>query len=895
MRRSVLGTVIATLALVAGVVIYPASNTRAAGGTITLTNTKLTYTDGPFVVPNPTDQLGPPTCSAATPCDDFALGVNVPAGTDATKQITIRFDYDQSIDPLVDFDIWVYDSTGAVIAQNTSGVSPSIVTIPAISGNYIVRADPWFPGGESYTGTITLDTIPTASTSPDAATQASGSNPRYQTYAAPSDVGGTSAGEPSIGVNWNTGNVMMTAGLQTLKVRFTDSTSPAQATWSDVSAFNTSKFSLDPILFTDHTTGRTIVSQLTGQDSLSAYTDNDGGAWTPSQGGGIPSGVDHQTVGGGPYSASAPLPAPNAGMINGYRSAFYYCSQDIATAFCARSDDGGLTFGAGVPIYNMTQCAGIHGHVKVAPDGTVYVPTRSCGGKQGVAVSTDNGTTWTVRVVPDSTPAVGNDPSVGIGSDGTVYFGYQGADGRARIAVSHDRGVTWTKSVDVGALAGVRNVVFPAVVAGDANRAAFAYLGSTTGGDFQSQPNYNGVWYLFISSTYDGGKTWTTVNATPNDPVQRGSICISGTTCSNTPDDRNLLDFIDASIDSQGRVLVGYADGCVAACVAGNGATDPTNTSQSTQSQLNSFTAVASIARQSGGRPLFAQYDPTEPAAPARPSLRATEASAGGPVTLSWQAPDNGGSPITSYRIYRGTSPGGESQYANAGTHLSYVDNRIKAGMTYYYKLVAINKVGASPASPEVTPSIINPRPMCSAPGALVLGDPVGDQTGAPNFADLDLTGLYIAQPPNTGNLVFSIKVANLATPGAQRQWRVFWDADNAGNRWYVGMDTDVNGNPWFVYGMNTGQSTGVKYAPAIPTSTYTALPGSKIDTANNIITVVVPRSGVGNPAPGSTLPNVQARTFAGQGDVTTASTNLAVDYTGFGTYTLVADSYCTG
>ena len=42
----------------------------------------------------------------------------------------------------------------------------------------------------------------------------------------------------------------------------------------------------------------------------------------------------------------------------------------------------------------------------------------------------------------------------------------------------------------------------------------------------------------------------------------------TGTTCG---DDRNLLDFIDATVDKQGRVLVGYADGCTGDCVGGNG------------------------------------------------------------------------------------------------------------------------------------------------------------------------------------------------------------------------------------------------------------------------------------------------------------------------------------
>ena len=39
---------------------------------------------------------------------------------------------------------------------------------------------------------------------------------------------------------------------------------------------------------------------------------------------------------------------------------------------------------------------------KVAPDGTAYVPNKNCQGLQGVAVSTNSGTTWTVRTVPGS-------------------------------------------------------------------------------------------------------------------------------------------------------------------------------------------------------------------------------------------------------------------------------------------------------------------------------------------------------------------------------------------------------------------------------------------------------------------------------------------------------------
>ena len=112
-----------------------------------------------------------------------------------------------------------------------------------------------------------------------------------------------------------------------------------------------------------------------------------------------------------------------------------------------------------------------------------------------------------------------------------------------------------------------------------------------------------GVWYLYVATTYDGGATWTTVNATPNDPVQRGTICGGGFNgCDNGT--RNLLDFNDASVDKQGRVLIGYADGCLDSCIA---------------SGPNTFSSLATIARQVNGRGLFAAFD--QNGVPAAPNL----------------------------------------------------------------------------------------------------------------------------------------------------------------------------------------------------------------------------------------------------------------------------------
>jgi hypothetical protein len=403
--------------------------------------------------------------------------------------------------------------------------------------------------------------------------------PSFTNYAAPNGLG-TDAGEPSIGVNWKTDRTLYQAGLQTLRVDFT----PSQPTWTSVGSTVTSTTGLDPILFTDHTTGRTFVSQLSAGCSLMAFSDDDGASWFQNPVGcGIASGADHQTIGGGPFAPGL------VGPTTAYPDAVYYCAQAVATAQCALSQNGGVSFNPAVPIYNATQCGGLHGHIKVGPNGTAYVPNADCGGKQAAVYSTDNGTTWTVSKVADSSTQDESDPSIGIGAGNTVYFGY--ADNRGAGTESHPmvavrRNGSWTSSVDIGAALGIKNIQFPTVVGGDDDRAAFSFLGTTTAGNDQAS-SFPGVWHLYVATTYDGGTTWSTVDATPSDPVQRGCIWLGG----GSNQCRNLLDFIDSTIDSTGRIEVGYADGCAGTCATGG---------------QNTFSALATIARQTAGDDLIA-------------------------------------------------------------------------------------------------------------------------------------------------------------------------------------------------------------------------------------------------------------------------------------------------
>src|SRR3984893_6459306 len=332
---------------------------------------------------------------------------------------------------------------------------------------------------------------------------------------------GRNAGEPSVGSNWATGVANYQSGLQTLFITFNDSC-PANgqtATWVNRAAPTSIAVDSDPIGFTDRgftdalgAHSRVFAGELTllSPNTVKlAYTDDDGLTWVPTQTGGLASAVDHETVGGGVYHSPVPPRPPGTT----YPYAVYYCSQDIATALCSRSDNGGLNYGPSVPVYNLTTCGGLHGHVKVTPDtpetqasgqaGTVYVPNPKCGA-QAVVVSTDNGATWTIRNTPIATPGgsgVGSDPAVGIDDNRRGYFLGAANRSTAIVATSDNRGQTWQNIFDISSVFGLNQIAFPAAVAGSAGRAAVAFYGSTGTGDSNAS-TYNGVWHLYIAHTF---------------------------------------------------------------------------------------------------------------------------------------------------------------------------------------------------------------------------------------------------------------------------------------------------------------------------------------------------------------------------------------------------------
>ena len=869
-----------------------------SSGTLSPVNPVLTYDAGPFNIPNQSPvglgQLDTgPRCNANTfPCDSYALTVSLPAGYVAAHPnagIKVTMSWNDTGSGHSDYDLYVYngvvgDLGGSQPAdhQSSSGHDPEVAVVnPVVDGDtqYTVKIVPFQPTGETLH--VRIELLPGSG---GASIGFGGADPtvpgqaRYQNFVAPAGSSAeTSQGEFNIGFNPASGRIMvMNIGpiwrLTPGEVQVPSKPECCEALWEDKSADSTNT-GLDPILWTDQTTGRTFASNSTaGANAVYAFTDNDGDLWVDAGFSPPNGGADHETIGSGPYANIAPynLPGglgdPTNPVTHGH--AVYYCSQDVVgPAACQRSDTLGASYGPGVLAYDGTTCGGLHGHLHVAPDGTVWLPVSQCGGAQGGALSADSGATWQPFIVTGSvSQPQGADPSIAIDSNNTVYYAYVnnepvGAgdppEGHPRVKVSTDHGATWTRDFDLGASHGIKNAAEIEAVGGSNGRAAVGFLGTDVNGDYQAN-SFPGKWYAFIATTYDGGVTWTTVNATPDDPVQsRTGVWQQG----GGHDDRNLLDFNEITMDDKGRVLYGYSDGCVTPdCIAGN--------------SPNDFTANMRVARQSGGKSIFASFDGSTDTTLARVPKPACLSGTRDPLAshLTWKVPDNGGADITSYEIWRGTAPGNETRlFTTLNPDPKYTDLNPPSSQHLYYYVKAINSRGTGTQSNEID-LVVAPLPplesICIVPGLTKLTDASGDTsvtiinlvpTPAPPGSDLH--SFQLAQPYEADGIPRLVFTLNVDTNPS--------GTEPPGSAWYVAMKI-VNGATTTYKGVhmawtNPTTPTFESYTPSPNTSggvdgrfveSGSQLPAeaaSNYDAAQGKVTIIVKASDLGL-NPGDTI-----------------------------------------
>jgi fibronectin type 3 domain-containing protein len=152
----------------------------------------------------------------------------------------------------------------------------------------------------------------------------------------------------------------------------------------------------------------------------------------------------------------------------------------------------------------------------------------------------------------------------------------------------------------------------------------------------------------------------------------------------------------------------------------------------------------------------------TVPAAP----TGVTTSVGSGQVTLNWTAQ---GHAVSSYKIYRGTTPNGEGATAIATvTAATYTNTGLSAGTTYYYKITAVDTGGESvmssevsavpapsaPAAPSVTSaSAVPPVVTTVAPPPASNNAQIDDATWSPYFVSY----LKSSHPSNAGGYVLRL------------------------------------------------------------------------------------------------------------------------------------------
>ena len=238
-------------------------------------------------------------------------------------------------------------------------------------------------------------------------------------------------------------------------------------------------------------------------------------------------------------------------------------------------------------------------------------------------------------------------------------------------------------------------------------------------------------------------------------------------------------------------------------------------------------------------------------------------------VNLSWKAPaSDGGSAVTGYNVYRGTTPGGEgtTPVATNVPTTTFTDTGRVNGTTYYYTVSAVNAVGVSTRSNEASATPRTTQP--TAPGA-----PTGLTATAGN-ASVALT--WTAPASNGGSAVTGYAVYRGSTPGGESPTPI---ATNVTGTSFT--DTgEVNGTPYYykVAAVNAvGTSPQSNEASATPRATVPSAPGGLVASAGDRTVALSWQMPTSDGGSGITGYNVYRGTAAGAEGSTPIASNVAV------------------
>ena len=192
--------------------------------------------------------------------------------------------------------------------------------------------------------------------------------------------------------------------------------------------------------------------------------------------------------------------------------------------------------------------------------------------------------------------------------------------------------------------------------------------------------------------------------------------------------------------------------------------------------------------------------EPPQPTPPAAPT-NVTATVVGALATVTWTAPPDGGSPITSYQVIAHHDGRNEPQELVTGTPpIPRIDVRLSPGTAYTFTVLATNAVGTSPASAPSPPVSAQPPPAVAITSKPA--NPTDSRTGTVEFT--------VSRPTATTCQLDSARPVACTSPVS------YTDLAEGGHRVTV-TATDTSGS-----GSATGEWT-VDLTP--PTVTLTARP----------------------------------------------------------------------
>jgi fibronectin type 3 domain-containing protein len=435
--------------------------------------------------------------------------------------------------------------------------------------------------------------------------------------------------------------------------------------------------------------------------------------------------------------------APGAPTLNSATAG----NGSVALAWSAPSSDGGSAI-TGYKVYRGTSSGG---ETLLASLGNVTSWTDNTAG---------NGTTYYYKVTAVN--------SVGESATSNELSATPSAPATAPSAPSLNSAMPGNGSVALAWSA-------PASNGGSAITAYKLYRGTSSGNEtlltalgnvtsWTDNTASNGTTYFYkVTALNSVGESATSneLSATPSQPATvPGSPTLNSATAGNA----SVALAWGAPASNGGSAITGYkvyrgtsSGGETLLTTLGNVTSWNDNTASNGSTYYYRVTALNSVGESATSNEVAAT--PSAPAtAPSAPSL-SSATPGNGSVALAWSAPSsNGGSAITAYRVYRGTSSGGEILLASLGNVTSWSDSGVTNGTTYYYKVSALNSAGESVASNERSAT---PTAPATAPGAPTL---TGASAGKPRGVALT----WNAPTSNGGSAITGYRVYRGTASGGE-------------------------------------------------------------------------------------------------------------------------------